>query len=116
MRLAEKIKDYRQKNGISQRDFAAKAHLSNGYLSQLEAEKSRNTGRPIVPTLTALNGIALAMGTTIDALLAELDDMPVDISNNRKNMSLSEEEATLIEAFRDAPIELKDAVFRLVIR
>lgn len=84
MRLSEIIREYRNHNGLSQRQFAAKCkYVSNGYLSMLENECNPCTGKPIVPSLFKLKSIAEAMGITLDNLIAMADDMEVDIAESK---------------------------------
>ena len=81
MRLSEIIREYRNAQGLSQRQFAAKCNgISNGYLSMLENECNPKTGKPPIPSLVKLGAIAEAMGLTLDRLIDMADDMQVDIS------------------------------------
>lgn len=84
MRLSEIIKEYRNQNGLSQRQFAAKCKdVSNGYLSMIENEYNPSTKKPIIPSLMKLKSIAEAMEMTLDNLIGMADDMEVDISESK---------------------------------
>lgn len=82
MTLGELIKEYREKNGISQRRFAYMCGLSNGYISMLERNCNPNTNEPPVPSITAMKAVAGAIGITLDELLSRIDDTPLDITEN----------------------------------
>lgn len=74
MKLSDLIYSYRKKNGLSMEAFGKLAKMSKQNVSLLEKGISRSSGRPVVPTLETLNNIAIAMGKTIDELLAMIDD------------------------------------------
>lgn len=111
MKLSAIIADYREKMQISQREFARRCDLSNSYISFLEKETNPKTGRPMVPTLIQYKKIATGMNMTVQQLFEMLDDdAPVDLNPSanvlRSPVSsfgyLSEEEQTLLSAFRAA--------------
>lgn len=79
MTLGEFILQYRQEHGLSQRQFALAANLSNGYISMLEKGINPNTAQPIMPTLPVLKKIADGMNTTIEDIFSKVDDMPVSL-------------------------------------
>ncbi len=81
MTIGEIIKEYRKENGISQRQFAAKCEVSNGYISMLEKGENPKTGEPITPSIILLKSIASGMGITLGALLARADGIGVEASN-----------------------------------
>lgn len=80
MTLGEYIKAYRDRQFLSQRQFADKAGVSNGYISMLEKGVNPKTGEPITPSMPALFKIATAMGITVSELCANVDDMAVELS------------------------------------
>ena len=71
MELGEKIKAYRREHNISQREFARRCNLSNGYISMLENGENPATGESISPTITILKSIAAAMCVSTTELLSE---------------------------------------------
>lgn len=79
MTLGDLIQQHRQKHGLSQRQFAIAANLSNGYISMLEKGVNPNTAQPIMPTLPVLKKIADGMGTTVEEIFSKVDDMPVSL-------------------------------------
>lgn len=79
MTLGELIVRYRQEHHLSQRQFAAASNLSNGYISMLEKGINPNTEQPIVPTLMAFKKLANCMGTSVEDILSQIDDMPVSL-------------------------------------
>lgn len=79
MTIGELIAKYRSEAGLSQRAFAERCGVSNGYISLLESGVNPQTGNPIVPTLPKLKAIAQGMNMTLDHLMRVCDDMPVDL-------------------------------------
>lgn len=79
MKLGDLIKEYRDSHDLSQRTFATKCELSNGYISMLERGINPSTGKPVVPTLTLLKKLANGMDMTLMSMLDQVDDMPVDL-------------------------------------
>lgn len=79
MTLGDYIRAYRKKAKMSQREFAKKCELSNGYISMLERGVNPKTKEPITPSLIQLKKLADGMCVTINDILLEVDDMPVDI-------------------------------------
>lgn len=80
MKLGDFIQEYRKQHDLSQRQFAEKCNLSNGYISMLEKGMNPNTGEPVTPTLLNLKKLADGMNITIMKLLEVIDDMPLNIS------------------------------------
>lgn len=74
MILGDLIKEYREKNEMSLRDFAKKCGLSHTYISALEKKYDIRTGKLIAPTLDAVKYIAKAMNISLDEFLKILDD------------------------------------------
>lgn len=89
MTLSTFIKEYRTTHGLSQRQFATRCGVSNGYISMLEREVNPSTGEPAVPSLVMLRKIASGMGITLDDLFAQVDDMPVTVNNPSPAADLS---------------------------
>lgn len=116
MKLSEYVKNYRAEHQLSQREFAKRARLTNGYVWMIENETHPKTGKPLIPSLGTLIGIATATGKTVDELLETIDDLPVDLKTPTHLIKLTEEEAALLEAFREAPPEIRDAIFRIITR
>lgn len=79
MKLGEYIRTYRTEHGLSQRQFAVRCGLSNGYISMLEKGENPKTHKPIAPTLEKLNAVARAMGLSINELAVLVDDLDVDL-------------------------------------
>ena len=77
MTLVEIIVKYREEHNLSQRDFAERCDLSNGYISMLERNQNPQTKAPITPTLPTLRKIAKGMNISIDELLTLADDMEI---------------------------------------
>ena len=79
MTLKEIIVAYRTEHNLSQRQFALRCGLSNGYISMIEREENPKTGQPITPTLQKLKQLADGMGITMSELFQIADDMPVNL-------------------------------------
>lgn len=90
MTLSELIKGYRQEHGISQRQFAKACNLSNGYISMLEKGINPNTAQPLIPTLPVLKKLADGMGTTVENIFADVDDMPISLDVDEQHPSYSD--------------------------
>lgn len=86
MKLGDLIRDYREKQNLSQRQFADKCDLSNGYISILEKGINPNTGKPVTPTIPQMKKLASGMNLTVMEMLELVDDMPIDISSEVPNI------------------------------
>lgn len=80
MKIGEYINNYLLENQMSQRQFAKQCGLSNGYISMLINNVNPKTGKPMIPSISALLSIANGMGITLDELINNTDDIKVDIS------------------------------------
>lgn len=116
MHIGEYINNYLLTNKISQRQFAKQCGLSNGYISMLINNINPKTGRPIIPSLTALLSISRAMGITIDDLFDRVDDMLVDISvaKNLPTAKSSEQLDEYIELFLQLSPEQQTLVISMI--
>ncbi len=103
MELRELIKAYREEHGLSQRQFAAISGLSNGYISMVERGMNPKTKQPVTPTLPALKKLSDAMGLTLSDMLAQIDDMPIDLTDDgQKNLS-----ALVDEGGQNDPLDIQ---------
>ena len=111
MTLGEFIKAYREKNDLSQRQFADKSGVSNGYISMLEKNENPKTGQPLSPSMPVLKKIASAMGMTVNDLCSFVDDMAIDLgttvmdyedAQEKLRMILTEAEFSMLRAFQSA--------------
>ena len=83
MKLSELIRNYRRKNNLTIQEFADTAHLSKGYISQLENEYSfSKNGEKMIPSIPKLKLIAHALNMTLDDLFRTTDDMLVSFSDS----------------------------------
>lgn len=111
MTLGEFIKAYRDKNDLSQRQFADKSGVSNGYISMLEKNENPKTGQPLSPSMPVLKKIAAAMGMTVNDMCSFVDDMAIDLgttvmdyedAQEKLRIILSEEEYAMLRAYQAA--------------
>lgn len=86
MKLGDMIRVYREKQNLSQRQFAERCDLSNGYISIIEKGVNPNTGKPVTPTIPQLKKLAAGMNMTVMEMLDIVDDMPIDISMGQSNI------------------------------
>lgn len=85
MLLGDIIKQYRDVNNLSQRDFAKKCNLSHTYISALEKKIDARSGKKIAPTVDAVKNISVALGISLYDLLQMLDDNQEFTVNTSKN-------------------------------
>ena len=75
MELRDIIIRYRREHGLSQRAFAVRCGLSNGYIAMIEGGRNPSTGKPVVPSFRNLQALAEGMNMTTRALIEIADDM-----------------------------------------
>lgn len=80
MKLGDLIARYRTTHDLSQRQFALRCDLSNGYISMLEKGMNPATQKPVTPTIPQLKKLADGMRMSLTDLLEQVDDMPIDLS------------------------------------
>ena len=91
MTLGDAIRQYRLEHGMSQRQFAEKSKLSNGYIAMLERGVNPTTGKPLAPSIDKYGAIANAMGLSLNELFTAMEDSPIRVnvklngSNTRGN-------------------------------
>lgn len=73
MTLGEIVIKYRGDHQLSQRQFAMKCGVSNGYISMIEKNENPATGKPLELSLPKIKAIAAAMGLTADELMRMAD-------------------------------------------
>ena len=103
MKLSEIVKKYREEHRLSQRTFAKKCDLSNGYISMIEKEKNYSTNKKVNITLDSMQKIAKGMSMTLDELLTITDDMNVSFEPRTNYADLSEKEIEIISVYRNNP-------------
>lgn len=82
MTVGDLIAQYRKEHGnMSQRKFAAKCGLSNGYISMIEKNLNPQTGNPPEISAVALKAIADAMEMTVNEIARLVD--PDTVINTR---------------------------------
>lgn len=89
MKIGEYIRQYREENKLSQREFAKMCGLSNAYISMLEKGVNPSTGEPAVPSMKVYLQISQAMGISLQTLMEAVDDT-VDISAKKITMAFAD--------------------------
>ncbi len=111
MTLGEYVRSYREKHGISQRQFADISGVSNGYISMLEKNQNPKTGQPLTPTMPVLKKLASAMGMTVNDLCSFVEDLAIDLgttvmdyddAREKLRMILTEGEYAILKAYQAA--------------
>lgn len=74
MKLSELVKQYREENNLSQREFGRRCDLSNSLISILEMGKNPQTGKPMTPDFLTYRKLANGMGMSVQMLFEKLDD------------------------------------------
>lgn len=80
MTLGEIVSLYRREKNISQRQFAEKCGLSNGYISMVESGINPKTNQPIAPALKQIKKLAIGMGISVHDLIDTADDIDIELS------------------------------------
>ena len=110
MRLGEYVKQYREINGLSLRDFARLADMSHQYIGCLE-KGVNNEGKPLSPTMTTYSKVAKAVGKSESELMALLvDDVRVNpLEPDEDGYQEEDEKNTATQS--DGTISEKDRMF-----
>lgn len=102
MELKTFINSFRKKNDLTMEEFAKLASLSKGYISMLERGYNPQTGKKIIPSISALNNIAVAAGTDLDYLLKVIDDIEVSLDSPAQSLIITnQQEEQLIVGYRN---------------
>ena len=102
MELKTFINSYRTEHNLTMEQFAKSASLSKGYISMLEKGYNPQTGKKIIPSISALNNIAIATGTDLDHLLKIIDDIEVSLDSQAQDLIISNpQEEQLIIGYRN---------------
>lgn len=102
MELKAFINSYRTEHNLTMEQFAKSASLSKGYISMLEKGYNPQTGKKIIPSISALNNIAIATGTDLDHLLKIIDDIEVSLDSPAQDLIISNpQEEQLIIGYRN---------------
>lgn len=102
MELKTFINSYRTEHNLTMEQFAKLASLSKGYISMLEKGYNPQTGKKFIPSISALNNIAIATGTDLDHLLKIIDDIEVSLDSPAQDLIISNpQEEQLIIGYRN---------------
>ncbi len=121
MTLGDLIRDYRTKNGISQRKFASLCGIAHSQISYIELGVNPRTGEPVIPTIDSVNAIAKVMGMSVSDILAKVDDFQVDIAGPDKDnledqflSTLNSDDRTGLELFLGMSPEQKKLMINIM--
>ncbi len=123
MTLGDEIRAYREGTRLSQRQFADRAGVSNGYISLLEKNENPRTGQPMTPSMAVLRRIAGAMGLKVSDLCARVEDLAADLgatvidyeeAQEKLRMILTEREYALLMAYRRADDRAREDAIALL--
>ena len=110
MKLSQIIKQYRENADITMQDFAEKCGLSKGYISMLEKGQHPQNNRPLVPSISTLQKLAVGMNMSIDQLFSIIDsDVVVSVNVPTPAQDLKPDEERLLADYRDASDEIRGA-------
>lgn len=110
MKLSQIIKQYRENADITMQDFAEKCGLSKGYISMLEKGQHPQNNRPLVPSISTLQKLAVGMNMSIDQLFSIIDsDVVVSVNVPTPAQDLKPDEERLLADYRDASEEIRGA-------
>ena len=99
MTLGDLIRSYRETNRLSLEEFAQRASLTRPYIWMLEKNKNTKNNKPIIPSVTTLKKVALAMNMPLNNLLEALDkDYPVRLETR---INVSDAELAHLKKYRD---------------
>jgi transcriptional regulator with XRE-family HTH domain len=71
--LGRRIRDQRKKLGLSTRAVASQAGISPAYVTSIELGRNPSTGRPPVPSIQVIRGLATALELDVVQLLEEFN-------------------------------------------
>lgn len=123
MTLGEFIRNYREQRNLSQRQFAERSGVSNGYISMLEKNENPKTGQPLSPSMPVLKKLATAMGMTVNELCSSVDDMAIDLgtiiidyedAQEKLRIILSESEYAMLQAYQAADERAREDALRIL--
>lgn len=85
------IKEYRQENSLSLREFSKRCNLSHAYIDKLEKGIDSRSGKAVEPTLDALEKISLALGLNLNELLIAIGKIEDNTKNKNKDVKYIED-------------------------
>lgn len=85
------IKEYRQENSLSLREFSKKCNLSHTYIDKLEKGIDTRSGKVVEPTLDAVEKISSALGITLNELLIAIGKIEDNTKEKNKDIKYIED-------------------------
>ena len=103
--LGSIIKNFRDTNNLSLREFSRKCNLSHTYIDKLEKGVDPRSGKPVEPTLDVLEKISSAINISLDDLLTKLGQ----INTKKVNMiSINKNEKDVEELLEETMNQILD--------
>lgn len=90
--LGELIKEYRNKNNLTLREFANICGLSHSYINLLEKGVDSRSNKPVEPTLDTIEKVSKAMGSTSEDILKETGFIVNEPSTTKTSLNINEQE------------------------
>ncbi|OIQ08755.1 HTH-type transcriptional repressor RghR [Moorella thermoacetica] len=106
--IGQIIREYREKHGLSLREFAQKAGLSHAYIDKLENGFDPVTKKPVTPTLRTIELLAQAMEMTPEEIMSAAGY----ISNSSKKEKQHDEATRLFARLSGLTPEGREKVLR----
>jgi len=108
MTLGDLIRSYREANNLSMEEFAKRSDLTRPYVWMLEKNKNTKNNKPIIPSVTTLKKVAIAMNMPLNNLLEALDmNYPVRLETR---INVSDAELAHLKKYRALTEEHREAV------
>lgn len=124
MKLGEYVQEYRERFGLSQKEFGKRCDLSHVIIGYIERGERPN-GEPYRPRFETVRKLARGMGMSAEKLIKQCEDFEIDINVGPEEtpiyhdflQSQSTDEEMILQAYREIPreyrIEAMMAVFKI---
>jgi transcriptional regulator with XRE-family HTH domain len=96
MQLGRKIRDLRLRHGMTVQQLADASHLSKGFISQVENDRTS-------PSLATLNDLAAALRTSVSYLVAEDEPTPHVVRSTARSLLDIGDAAVRVEVLSALP-------------
>ncbi len=123
MKLGEYVLEYRERLGLSQKDFGKRCDLSHVIIGYIERGERPN-GEPYRPRFETVRKLARGMGMSAEKLIKQCEDFEIDINVGPEEIpiyhdflqSQSTDEEMILQAYREIPREFRIEAMRAVFK